>query len=474
MPAPRTSRRPSTLALWTVAALLLPAMALTAPPAAGGEVDCATPNVCATVTPDREVYSASLYGATGPVRVTATGVVHVEAQVGHFVELDLTIGGPAWGLAISPARIRLQTPADIPFSATVNVPADAAEGATAFVVRAVDGDNLFPIRSSGEFQVAVFRGPLALFSAPPLVPPRPGDTATWTLTVSNLADFEVDYHPVFTVPAGFDLRAHLPATQILPPGGEAEVLLELTAPASAAPGEYAWSVEFQSQTHPEVSVGLTQPFTVRPVLPPSVPGRDGDLLSRYWIHFAVGGLALGAVLFLSLTEVGFLALAFSLIVPLFTRLKPDRVLDNFTRGQIYGYIRANPGAHYSELHQALDLENGVLAYHLRVLMREAYIVARNEGVFKRFYPRDYKIPRRRRVLTRLQVDILEAVAGEPGLTQRALARRLGESRQVVSYNVRVLREAGLLRGAGEGRGARAVAEARASGGSPPAADADAA
>jgi predicted transcriptional regulator len=73
------------------------------------------------------------------------------------------------------------------------------------------------------------------------------------------------------------------------------------------------------------------------------------------------------------------------------------------------------------------------------------------------------------VLTRLQVDILEAVAGRPGMTQRALARQLGESRQVVSYNVGVLKEAGLLRGAREGRGApvdptedtvRAVEEAR--------------
>ncbi len=461
------SRRPTAVALTIFALLALPALALATP--AAGQTGCETPEVCATVSLDREVYTASLYGTTGTTRVTATGVIHVEAQIGHFVELDVTVTGVAWQMSITPTHIRLQTPADIPFTATVHVPAEAKDGAAAFEVRVDDDDRIFPIHSTGTFQVAVFRGPLALFSAPATDAPRPGDTATWRLTVRNLATFEIDYNPVFEVPPGFETRAHIPATQLLDPGGEAEVVFDLEVPAGAQPGEFAWSVLFESQTHPEVSVALTQPFAVRPLLPPASPGSD-DLLARYWLPLALGTIALGAILVFSLTEVGYLALAFSFIVPLFTRLRSDKVLDNFTRGQIYGYIRANPGAHYSELHHILEVKNGVLAYHLRVLMREEYIVARSEGVYKRFYPRDYKIPRRRRILTRLQADILEAVEGEPGMTQRALARTLGESRQVVSYNVRVLREAGLLRTDRPGRGAivepspdgtRAVAEARA-------------
>jgi predicted transcriptional regulator len=450
-----------------MALLALQAMALAAPAAADG-TQCQTPNVCATVLPDKEVYSVALYGATAPTRVTATGAIDVEAQVGHFVELELSVSGSPWAPVVSPTRIRLQTPAEIPFTVTLDVPPDAPDGPATFEVRAVDDDNLFPIDSTGSFQVAVFRGPLAVISAPTTEAPRPGGTAGWSLTLRNMAAFDIDYNPSFVLPAGFTAHVRAPTTQIVAPGSQAVVTLEVDVPAGAAPGDYAWSVRVDSQTHPELSVGLEQPFSVRPLPPSTAPAKD-DVLARYWFAIGLGAAALGAVLFLSLTEVGFLALSFALLVPLFTRLKPDRVLDNFTRGQIYGYIRANPGAHYSELHHALELENGVLAYHLRVLMRGDYIVARNEGVYKRFYPRDYKVPKGRRILTRLQTDILAAVDAEPGITQRALARRLGESRQVVSYNVGVLREAGLLRGEGAGRGAtiltspegtRAVEDAR--------------
>lgn len=397
------------------------------------------------------MYSVSLYDAQSTTRVTATGVVHVETQVGHFVDLDVSIQGAPWGLEITPTHARLQTSTDIPFTATLDVPADAPEGNAVFVVRALDDDNLFPIDASASFEVAVFRGPLALFSTPITGAPLPGGTANWSLTLRNLAAFAIDFNPVVDVPDGFQARVHAPATQIVEPGREVEVVVEITVPEGAAAGGFSWSVRFDSQTHPEVSVGLTQPFTVRPLPPAATPPGD-DLLARYWVQLALGAAALGAMLFLSLTEVGYLALAFSLLVPLFTRLKPDKVLDNFTRGQIFGYIRANPGAHYSEIHDSLELPNGALSYHLRVLLREEYIVSRSEGIYKRFYPRDYKVPKRRRGLTRLQVDILEAVADEPGTTQRAIARTLGESRQVVSYNVRVLREAGLLRGDQAGRG----------------------
>lgn len=455
MPAPRTWSRVPRASAFAIVALLLATTALATAPAGAapdGDSSCATPEVCATVNLDKSLTSVSVYGATAPTRVTATGAIHVETQVGHFVDLDITIRGAPWDLSVTPTHVRIQTATDIPFSATLDVPPDAPEGSVAFTVRALDNDNLFPIDASGTFEVAVFRGPLALFSAPITSSPLPGGTATWRLTLRNLASFAIDYNPIFEVPDGYTSHVQIPATQIIQPGREAEVVLDLTVPGSAAPGPASWSVRFESQTHPEVSVGLTQPFAVLQPPPVPTPGGD-DLLARYWVQVAFGAAALGAVLFLSLTEVGYLALAFSLLVPLFTRLKPDKVLDNFTRGQIYGYIRANPGTHYSEIHDALELQNGPLSYHLRVLLREEYVVSRNEGIYKRFYPRDYKVPKRRRSLTRLQVDILEAVDSEPGLTQRALARQLGESRQVVSYNVRVLREAGLLRGEASGRGA---------------------
>lgn len=127
------------------------------------------------------------------------------------------------------------------------------------------------------------------------------------------------------------------------------------------------------------------------------------------------------------------------------RLKKDQVLDHFTRGQIFGFIKANPGAHYIAVQEHLELQNGVLAYHLKVLEREEYITSERDGIYRRLYPRHMKIPHKERQLTRVQKDIVEALKAHPGTSQNGLARLIGESKQVVGYHVRVLEKAGLVR-----------------------------
>jgi predicted transcriptional regulator len=127
------------------------------------------------------------------------------------------------------------------------------------------------------------------------------------------------------------------------------------------------------------------------------------------------------------------------------RIKNDRVLDHFTRGQIYGFIKANPGTHYIAIQEHLELQNGVLAYHLKVLEREEYITSERDSIYKRFYPRHMKIPHKERQLSHLQRDIVEALKTHPGTSQNGLARMLGESKQVVGYHIRVLQKAGIVR-----------------------------
>ena len=71
-------------------------------------------------------------------------------------------------------------------------------------------------------------------------------------------------------------------------------------------------------------------------------------------------------------------------------------------------------------------------------------------VSSRFYPRDMRVPRKRVHFTRLQLDIVERLSMDPGSTQASLARMLGESKQVINYNVGVLVAAGVLRVEREG------------------------
>ncbi|MEE9340758.1 MAG: winged helix-turn-helix transcriptional regulator [Thermoplasmata archaeon] len=158
----------------------------------------------------------------------------------------------------------------------------------------------------------------------------------------------------------------------------------------------------------------------------------------------LGVLALASALFVTLTEVGRYGFL-SLLVPLYVRLSRSQVLDHFVRGQIYEYIKLNPGDHYSSIRRELSLSNGLLAYHLSVLEKQNFVKSQREGKLKRFYPVDMTIPRKKGVrLSDLQVKMLRRIDKNPSITQGQLAGLLGVSRQTVNHNIKLMERAGVL------------------------------
>jgi predicted transcriptional regulator len=133
---------------------------------------------------------------------------------------------------------------------------------------------------------------------------------------------------------------------------------------------------------------------------------------------------------------------FAFLVPLYTRLKKDSVLDHFERGRIFEYIGKNPGAHYSEIHLNLDLNNGALAYHLKVLEREGYIGSRSFGMYKRFFPSGYKIPESDFVS--IQELLVRLVTERPGIGLRDMASELGVARSTINYHCNLLVRSGRI------------------------------
>jgi uncharacterized membrane protein/DNA-binding MarR family transcriptional regulator len=133
------------------------------------------------------------------------------------------------------------------------------------------------------------------------------------------------------------------------------------------------------------------------------------------------------------------------LLPLYTKIKKDRVLDHYLRGKIHGYIIANPGEHYNAIKEQLDVTNGALSYHLRVLEREGYVRSRMDGIYKRFYPADMKLPRTQRNISSFQEVILTIVKNNQGLSQKDIAKRIGASSQVINYHVKIMEESGLIR-----------------------------
>jgi predicted transcriptional regulator len=202
----------------------------------------------------------------------------------------------------------------------------------------------------------------------------------------------------------------------------------------ARPGDYEVSM---TESFGNRSVTLYRNFIVRPTtvirLGPALPA---------WVQYLLISVSLmavaGVALILGGTEIGILAL-FSLLMFLYTRIKQEEILDNFTRGQIKGYITANPGDHYNSIKQALDLNNGTLAYHLKRLENEGIVKSRTDGIYKRFYPYEMRVPEPDgKALSEMQKLIIGRVSETPGISQKDIAGFLRVSSGTINYHMETL------------------------------------
>ena len=131
----------------------------------------------------------------------------------------------------------------------------------------------------------------------------------------------------------------------------------------------------------------------------------------------------------------------------------------FQRGRLMGYLTANPGCHFRALMGALEMSNGQITHHLRVLESEESIWRRKDGRLVRFYPLTNQLqPHMTNDLlpvpplspdpNSLQGKILSLLDNDGTLgdfpTQSELAVRLEKSQQLVSHHLRTLQKFGLV------------------------------
>ena len=190
---------------------------------------------------------------------------------------------------------------------------------------------------------------------------------------------------------------------------------------------------------------------------------EGNLIHGYlWVKenkepvaVTTTSVSMLAVGLFALTETGkykLLALL-PLLIPLYTRIQKEDVLDQFVRGQIYGYIKTNPGVHYNQIRRGIDVKNGTLSYHLSVLEKTELIKSRREGLrYRVFYPTGMKFPKKQRFrLTEFQIQILDIIKEYQGITQKDIAGKLGKKPQTINYNIKVLEQADLIEVKKKGR-----------------------
>lgn len=113
--------------------------------------------------------------------------------------------------------------------------------------------------------------------------------------------------------------------------------------------------------------------------------------------------------------------------------------ENEIRSEIFDYIKDRPGASYTEIMKALNLRNGTLSYHLYRLERAGDVKSVRVGVYRRYYPANYKDTPKS-----IREKIYLYVLHNPGSTASALVRALRLKRQVASYHIRIMAKKSIL------------------------------
>jgi PKD repeat protein len=201
--------------------------------------------------------------------------------------------------------------------------------------------------------------------------------------------------------------------------------------------------DLNSQSSADITIEVVEPLldiSDEIVTPP--PVRDSDFASAYMI----GGFGVLAVLGLTFgTEAGKYRF-FWLLIPLYTKLKKEEILDQFTRGKIYGYIVANPGDHFNSIKKALKLSDGSFAHHVHILEKEGIIKSSRDGTHRRFYPKEMPIPENGSSLKKSQLLIIDKIKEAPGISQKDIAILLGVSSPTVNYHLKELLKKEIIRG----------------------------
>lgn len=209
-------------------------------------------------------------------------------------------------------------------------------------------------------------------------------------------------------------------------------------------GEYTVSISMEDEEDIVYTVESPQTFALSSIQ-----------VVQLWTNNHKESLALGTISISSIMLLGFAATEsgrykilafFAVLFPMVTKAEQEDVLDHFVRGQIYGYIKANPGAHYQQIKRVLGVKNGTLSHHLYVLEKTGLLKSRMEkGIYRAFYTTEMRFPDQERFrLTELQLAILKVVRNREPISQKEIAKTLQQKHQTVNYNVKVLRQAGLL------------------------------
>lgn len=206
-------------------------------------------------------------------------------------------------------------------------------------------------------------------------------------------------------------------------------------PSDLGPGKYEYTVKAVASDAREGYVSGT--FEV--VEPPSA--RVTTVVVATTPIFLIITMLIG----LAMTDIGKTKLVALFLLPLYSKLKKDSLLDQFTRGEIHHYIKVNPGDTYTDIKKGLGLNNGTLTHHIQILQHNGLVHSKRNGMFRHYYQIEVPLPKVIFRLNKAQKDIIEMVRLNPGISQSKLSEGIGITVSTVNYHLQHLSDADLVK-----------------------------
>jgi DNA-binding MarR family transcriptional regulator len=236
------------------------------------------------------------------------------------------------------------------------------------------------------------------------------------------------------------------------------------------PGQILYPVEAANVTVEAVSIEesnrcgsnsllITESHTQTQSVPDEPLPKAAEQGTSWSIPLMAGLFVVVALLAILVTDEGVQYRALSSV----SKRKSRTEEATFLRGRIVGFLSANQGLHFSAIADAMDMGNHQAAHHLSILEKDGHLWKRRDGRRLRFYTIEVSqlnkrlpVPLEPPVPDSLPARLLEDIeALEHGVIegagQRAIAKRLATSQQLVSHHLRMMEKQGWIIRHGRGR-----------------------
>lgn len=143
------------------------------------------------------------------------------------------------------------------------------------------------------------------------------------------------------------------------------------------------------------------------------------------------------------------------LLPLYSHIRDDEILDDANRASIYRLIQQEPGISTKDVAERLGLAWGTVTHHLGKLEKRRFVVSKKYGKYRRYFANGEGGTQEKDALAVLRLDrtgdVAALIRANPGVTQKAVSEALGVSSSTILWHVKRLEEVRLVTKVREGK-----------------------